>query len=290
MHIKQKNPDDQPVIRLCVSVVTYKGRISDFRQTLISLSRSLAYMRGRMGDSSVIVELITIDNAATTCATPAPDQLLSEQELAEFDERHHYEPTVNLGYGKGHNIAIFLSESDFHLVLNPDVLLEAPSIANALEYMAANGHVGIISPMGHDSFSRPLYLCKRYPSLLVLFLRGFCPPFIRGKFKESLEDYEMRELYQPPFEAHEVTVASGCFMFARTDVLKKIHGFSERFFLYFEDFDLSLRVSKVSEVHFVPTVEIIHHGGNSAKKGPKHIVMFFSSALKFFLKNGWRVV
>jgi GT2 family glycosyltransferase len=79
-------------------------------------------------------------------------------------------------------------------------------------------------------------------------------------------------------------------MFARTQALKDIGGFDEEFFLYFEDFDLSLRMREVGRIVHLPTAKIIHLGGNSAAKGPHHIRLFVQSAIRFFQKHGWKII
>ena len=53
----------------------------------------------------------------------------------------------------------------------------------------------------------------------------------------------------------------------RTKSFKKIRGFDKRYFLYFEDFDLSLRMSKVGKLVYAPNVKITHGGGGASKKG-----------------------
>ncbi|MCU7878572.1 MAG: glycosyltransferase family 2 protein, partial [Candidatus Thiodiazotropha sp. (ex Lucinoma borealis)] len=83
-------------------------------------------------------------------------------------------------------------------------------------------------------------------------------------------------------------MASGCFMFVRHSVLDKVKGFSPDFFVYFEDFDLSIRIGKHSNIAYVPEVRIVHGGGNASKKGLKHIIMFAKSAFVFYRKHGWR--
>ncbi len=60
-------------------------------------------------------------------------------------------------------------------------------------------------------------------------------------------------------------------MLFRTEVLKKLGGFDPRYFLYFEDYDLSLRTHEVARVAYVPSVRVLHHGGDAARKGWTHI-------------------
>ena len=37
------------------------------------------------------------------------------------------------------------------------------------------------------------YLCKRYPAVIDLALRGFAPRFVRALFRRRLDRYEMRD-------------------------------------------------------------------------------------------------
>ena len=58
--------------------------------------------------------------------------------------------------------------------------------------------------------------------------------------------------------------------------------------MYFEDFDLSLRIAPAHKVMYVPAVRIIHFGGDAAKKGRRHVGMFIRSAVTFFSHHGWK--
>ena len=95
--------------------------------------------------------------------------------------------------------------------------------------------------------------------------------------------------YDPWSLVRDVPIASGCFMFARRDVLAEIGGFSPEYFLYFEDYDLSLRLRRRSEIAYVSRVRIVHHGGEAARKGYRHVRLFFASALRFFRTHGWKI-
>jgi len=41
-------------------------------------------------------------------------------------------------------------------------------------------------------------------------------------------------------------------------------------------------------VAFVPQARIVHHGGEAARKGPRHVAWFVRSAWRFFATHGWR--
>jgi GT2 family glycosyltransferase len=79
-------------------------------------------------------------------------------------------------------------------------------------------------------------------------------------------------------------------MFLRREAFDEIGGFSARFFLYFEDFDLSIRIREAGwDIAYVPTAVITHHGGSASRKGLRHIFMFTSSAISFFNRHGWKM-
>jgi len=193
----------------------------------------------------------------------------------------------NVGYGRGHNLAIARSSANFHLIMNPDVILDADAIVEAVRFMQAHPDVGMLAPYTTNESGEREYLCKRYPTVLVLAVRGFMPQSIEAAFDRQLAVYEMRDLpVDRPYVG--VPLASGSFMLARREPLTRVGGFSERFFLYFEDFDLSLRMGKVASIAFVPTVKVVHLGGYAARKGVKHIGLFAMGGIKFFNRHGWR--
>ena len=195
----------------------------------------------------------------------------------------------NIGYGAGHNMAITRSSSRFHLILNPDVILHQTSLQHGLNYMLQNQQAVLLSPRAEDFQGNRQYLCKRYPSVLTLFLRGFIPAPIKSLFRKRLARYEMRELPDDrPTE--NIPIASGCFMLCRGDALRRINGFDPRYFLYFEDFDLSLRLGRTGRLVYLPAMRIKHAGGHTAGKGLKHITLFIRSALRFFNNHGWSIM
>ncbi len=99
----------------------------------------------------------------------------------------------------------------------------------------------------------------------------------------------MRDLVGDKDIIHNPPIVSGCFLLFRTSILKKLGGFDPRYFLYFEDFDLSLRTRKITQIAYVPQVKIIHYGGQVAKKGRRHIIMFIRSSITFFNTHGWKL-
>jgi GT2 family glycosyltransferase len=196
----------------------------------------------------------------------------------------------NPGYGTSHNHSLLNSPSKYHLILNPDVILKEDSILKLIEYMESNPTSDIVTPKVFDWVgvntltNNQQFLIKRYPSVFQLFLRGFAPQFIKDMFSKTLSSYECKELDFSKTQTN-LNIVSGCFMFCKTESLKRVGGFDVNYFLYFEDFDLSLRLERKD---YFPEAIIYHKGGNSAKKGWLHRKLFIKSAFQFYQKHGWK--
>jgi GT2 family glycosyltransferase len=57
--------------------------------------------------------------------------------------------------------------------------------------------------------------------------------------------------------------------------------------MYFEDFDLSRRFAKVSQLIYFPYIEVIHEYQRGAAKSRKLFIIFAKSMIKYFNKWGW---
>lgn len=262
-------------IDLTVSLVLYSSNIDMVVATLKTLDSSLSSARCR---TKVKIVEHSPKSVAIACSELGQYRNFSIEYFS--DER-------NLGFGAGHNKTIS-NNSDYHLVLNPDVELEPDAIFNALTFMEEYPECGLLSPSACWDDGRVQLLCKNYPNVFDLLLRGFAPDWVKGFFTMRLNRYELTSTQDGVNISWNPPIVSGCFMLFRNEVLRQLNGFDLRFFLYFEDFDISLRAGKITRIAYVPNVKIIHHGGNTSRKGIKHILMFSKSMFTFFNKHGWR--
>lgn len=271
-----------PALSACI--VTYRPSRALFERALASLAHAIGEARraGALGEARLYV----VDNG------PAVDHAAILEALRAWPPDAGALEVIaghgNLGYGRANNLALARARSDAHLVMNPDVELEPAALVEALRALQAHPEVGMVAPAVTGDDGAPQYLCKRYPTVWVLFLRGFAPERLRRRHRGAIDAYEMRDLIGPDFVAG-VPLASGCFMLARTALLARLGGFDPRYFLYFEDYDLSLRVGREAQVAYVPTARIRHHGGEAARKGWRHVAWFLRSAVRFFSRHGWRL-
>lgn len=275
---------DRPV-QLSVSIVVHNSSRSLLAATLASLVASLdcAHERGLLFQASVCL----VDNASSDAYRKQLDALLATLDIGEYVTLDFLPQSENVGFGRGHNQVLSGLTSDYHLILNPDAELAEDALANGLAALRADDRIALLSPRFTADSGDQEYLCKAYPSVLVLLLRGFAPAFVRNLFRRRLYAYELRDTCNSNRPA-EVEIASGCVMLLRTGALRAVGGFNEDFFLYFEDFDLSLRIASQGSLVFEPAMGVVHHGGYAARKGWSHVKLFMRSGIQFFRLHGWR--
>ena len=266
---------------LSISIVTYKSDLDLLQRLLCSLDKAINNLSGRF----IIDQILIIDNSnfdlRSFIDTAKYKNLIS---LLEF-----YKNPKNVGYGAAHNIAIRKSNSKYHLILNPDLLLAEDNLNKALHFMEENPSVAAISPYGMDEMGKKLSLAKNYPTILIFFLR-ILPFFLTDKiFMKKMAEYENAAIFENNI-IQDVLIVSGCYMLCRREILDNAGLFNEEYFLYFEDFALSLELNKFGRLVYHPYVKIVHFGGNTSSKGLRHIIYFMRSAVRFFNKYGWKII
>lgn len=273
---QQRNTDG-----FSVSIVVYRPEAELLARTLASLAVACSELRRVRPELGVTVCLV---NNGGLVGAPIGTELLEQQGVGCSVVSGH----GNVGYGRGHNLAIERAVSAYHLVLNPDIDLDPAALVEALAFFERHPEVGLLTPRIGDENGGLQYLCRRYPTLFDLFVRGFLPRGVQRYFQRRLWRYEMRDVINERDVVWDPPIVSGCFMFFRTNLLRHLAGFDPRYFLYFEDYDLSLRAHDVTRVAYVPDVRVLHHGGGASRKGATHIRMFAASAFKFFNRFGWK--
>lgn len=271
--------------RLSVSIVLHHSCLEMLQRVLQSLHRSasVAHTAGCVGEVRVEV----LDNSFDPNFRERAHRVVKGWPINDFFRVVYKGLQDNRGFGAGHNMTIAQLQSEFHLVLNPDAELAEDALLVGLSSLQEDQSIVLLSPKVRGEDGRQEFLCKRYPSLLVLLLRPFAPRFIRRIFRKRLYRYEMRDFCSDGQEA-DILLASGCFMLMRTAALQSVGGFNDKYFLYFEDFDLSIRLGSQGRLVYNPAIQIVHHGGYAARKGMQHVKYFIRSGFTFFREHGWR--
>lgn len=277
--------DNGRVVTFCT--VTYKTSAQEIVQCLESISRAAVHAQLNL-DGGLSVRVIVVNNG---CLEFDPDSIFKTPRIKKLTGIHKFElinNPRNVGYGAAQNIGFANAEGHVHILLNPDVTLQEDTLTEGLVYFDKHPDVVGITPFAVDRKGKRQWLCKRYPSVFDLFVRGFCPDFLKKLAQKRLYHYEYRDLCRDQ-HIFEPELISGCFMFCRRSALSEVCCFDAGYFMYFEDFDLSIRLKKVGKLVYLSSLKIEHNGGDAAKKGLRHVIMFLKSSVRFFNKHGWKL-
>ncbi|MGB9677867.1 MAG: glycosyltransferase family 2 protein, partial [Candidatus Ratteibacteria bacterium] len=257
------------MVDLSVSIVLYHNKKKQVEKAIYSVL-----------NTNLKVRLFLIDNSNY-------DDLKS---LSNIDSSIEYiYNNANLGFGKAHNIVLRKSIEEnipYHLVLNPDVYFEEGVLEELYDFMNNSQDIGLAMPKVLYPDGELQYLCKLLPTPIDLFGRRFLNI---GPFKKFIE--RRNKIYELRFTGYnkimEVPYLSGCCMFLRTNILKKVGLFDERFFMYLEDTDLTRRIHKVAKTIYFPNVQIYHEYGKGSYREFRLLYYHIDSAIKYFNKWGW---
>jgi len=257
------------LLKLAASIVTHNSDLRKLEETVRSLK-----------DSDVEIHLSIIDNAS---------------EPAYLDQIKRKFPScvvesgANKGFSFGHNIGIRNApDSEYYLVLNPDVFIHKGSLENIIAFMDKHVETGLTSPKILNPDGSIQHLNKRLPTVRDMFLRRFLPPCLQqlAPIKKRMEHYIM--LDHGYDKSYKVQYMTGCFMLFRRMILDKIGPFDEGFFMYLEDADITLRTNRISKAIYYPDATITHHWSRGSHRNWRLSWITIKSAFYFFNKWGWR--
>jgi len=228
-------------------------------------------------ETSSISELYVIDHSEDNSF---------QQYVENLSDKVIYIHSANKGYGAGHNVALkTISEknhSKYHVVLNPDINFDGRIIDQLADYFDDNRTIGLLMPKVFYPNGKLQLLCKLLPTPKDILIRQFLPEAIRKRNdkKFTLQESGYNKIMNIPW-------LSGCFMFFRVEALLKVGFFDERYFMHFEDTDISRRIHEYYQTVYYPHVSIIHAHRAEHKKSLKVLRIAFISAVKYFNKWGW---
>ncbi len=177
----------------------------------------------------------------------------------------------NVGYGKANNLAARKANGKILFFLNPDTRLAKGSVKKILKCFYENPLLGA---MGLKIIEK-----KRHQP----------QPWTSGK-KTSLWNILLRNTFNKPWNKNKATSVdwvSGTALLVKKTLFEKLNGFDEKFFMYFEDQDLCLRIKKAGYKNiFYPYLQVLHYDGqswqNNARKKKNH---YYQSQEYFFEKH-----
>lgn len=227
----------------------------------------------------IVVDNASIDNSVEDIKTAFPEVTLIANKK-------------NVGFGRANNIGMQAAKGDHFFLLNTDAYLINNAIEILFNFMEEkeNASVGIAGGHMFRENGNNCISSANFPNF-KLFVKG---SFWKHFYKKTFYLSEVRKAVQPrESKPYHVDYVSGADFFIRRSVVDEIGGFNKRFFLYYEETELCLRLTrkiKDSKVMIVPNAHVVHIGQGSDESGVKSrkfkMVFLKSKATYFSIQNG----
>ncbi|MDD5625873.1 MAG: glycosyltransferase family 2 protein [Patescibacteria group bacterium] len=214
--------------------------------------------------ADIKLEIIVIDNNSTDESKKFIREKFSTIKLIESDK--------NSGFGQANNQAAEIATGDILFFLNPDTLIQENIFQKIINAFEQDSKIGIVAPqlVLPDNSLQPWAYGKEEGIMGI----------IKNKFKNNLSAHQLANL------SAEFDWVSGAALAIRRDIFEKINGFDEKFFMYFEDKDLCLRVKKLDyKIAVLPDAKIIHFGGKSSGGDKQRKKLYYQSQNYFWRKH-----
>ena len=191
------------------------------------------------------------------------------------------ESPTNAGFSRANNLGIRATGGDYVLLLNPDTVAPPGAIQALVRGLAAHPDAAIagarlLSEHGFPELSwgdpiGPWNELKRkvFSTLYHRKIRSI-----------------VRKVDQLSRQAREVSWVSGACMVIRRPDLEAVGLLDERFFMYTEDVDLCIAMTKRGRtVLYVAGAELLHYRGRSAARNPATERLYRRSQLAYYEKH-----
>lgn len=190
----------------------------------------------------------------------------------------------NRGFGAACNQGASVATGDYLLFLNPDVRLFKQSLSVPLAFMkqSENISVGICGIQLLDESEHVVRSCARFPSLGIFVTQALGLnklPWLRSCGMHMSEwDHST---------TREVEHVIGAFYFMRRSLFESLGGFDERFFVYLEDLDFSLRARRAGwRIVYLAEAQAFHAGGGiSSQVKARRLFYSLRSKLLYAFKH-----
>ena len=259
-------------VKLSISIVVYK-KYDDVLLAIDSIER--------FTDKSLSKRLYVVDNSCYADDNHYKSAFL--ESLSKYDDVEYVDTRKNLGFGKGHNYIIPCLNSEYHAIVNPDIVLYSDVFTSLTSFLDANQDIGMTAPVLTDEYNNVLRVYRRDLTVLDLLCR-----YVHLKLLKKRIDYHTMEDVDKTKD-FDCEFVQGSFLLLRTEIFKKVRGFDDRYFMYAEDADLCRTIRKFSRVVVHPETRVVHKWEKASHTNFKLMRIHAVSLVKYFMKWGWRL-
>ena len=250
---------DQKILSVVIVTWNTKKLVEECINSILTLS-----------EYSDSVEIILIDNDSQDGTYKIVEEKFNEIIYIRNNENVGYAPAVNQGIRK--------SNGKYILLLGSDTVLKSNSLKKCIDFLDVNNNAGAVGCKLVFPDGSPQGNCKKSPTLK----NGF---FTYLSLDRLNYDYDMLWFnYDKTIKVDQIATT---FLMVRSDLIKKLNGFDERYKILYNDVDLCKRKwQENKEIYFLHDAEVIHHGSYSTKKAKYKVrKIMYDDIMRYYRDN-----
>jgi GT2 family glycosyltransferase len=219
------------------------------------------------------VEVIVVDNGSKDGSGDSLREM--------YPAVTHIRSDKNLGFTGGNNLGIehaIENGCDHVLLLNNDTIVTSGFLEPLVDRLESEATIGAVSG---KIYYAPQALGGKQN---VIWYAGSFQKWHTGYHHSGVLEVDSGKFDV----ARDVAYASGCLMLMRGDVIRKIGGLSEEYFIYWEEADWCRRAQKLGYRSVYEPKSVIYHNFRSALLGhetPFHMYMQYRNAFIYARKH-----
>jgi GT2 family glycosyltransferase len=229
-------------------------------------------LRGCVGSiiefgGAVVSKIVVVDNASTDGSIDGVSGLANVTVIRAES---------NLGFARACNLGARCVDSQYLLFLNPDAALHQNTLENTVGFMeeSVNANIGICGVQLFDESGLVARSCARFPSARSLAAHAIGIDRIYPSLGHVMTEWDHST-------SRYVDHVIGAFYLVRRELFRALNGFDERFFVYLEDLDFSLRARQAGWRSIYLTDVGAFHAGCGTSSQVKAHRLFFSLRSRF---------
>ena len=214
------------------------------------------------------IEVIIVDNASTNNEA----SLLQEK----YPNTKIVRSSKNLGFAGGNNLGIKAAQGKYLFFINNDTLFKEFNIQSLIDRLESSPNIGGVCPKIRFTWENQPIQFAGYTPLSKITVRNKAIGFM----EDDLNQYNI---------AHPTPYAHGAAMMIKREVINKVGLMPECYFLYYEELDWSMMITRAGyEIWYEPACTIYHKESRTTGQNSPLRTYYITRNRLLLVKRNWK--
>lgn len=214
------------------------------------------------------MEVIVVDNASIQDEATSIQKIYPKVKVIRSEK--------NLGFAGGNNLGIKAAKGRYIFLVNNDTIFKDFNIQSLIDRLESSPMIGVVCPKIRFSWGHAPIQFTGYTPLSKITVRNKSIGF----------EEEDRGQYDSP---HSTQYAHGAAMMIKRDVIDKVGLMPECYFLYYEELDWSMMITRAGyEIWYEPKCTIFHKESQTTGQNSPLRTYYITRNRLLLVKRNWK--